>query len=1620
MYINKVDELLDNIIDDFFSKTTKDKSFTKIKTESNFVKYQLEINQLLADYIKNLDTTKIKQIVNNDDNVLKVINIVKRYLAYYIFLTIGYNMPSKNDTFVNNIIVFTKNQGTFNYKIDNFFNSENNSLLIKFHQIVKNTILLLELDSHKLAMVAKRPDFRSTIEFLNQMGDQVVKNFKLENLKGEKNMQCHNIIKTLIFYELYINKEKKEVFEILSSIEKEKGEFTFIEIVVPKNFYIDYTAVENLLDERESRTGLASDIFDFIQKNEDIARKIDLTPEEKFQQLIENKIVVPVVDDFLLYHKDTERYERFTGPIDPKKKKDDTKIRYIVNKIDSVSDFYSESAKRNPTLKKNIEKLFYVPLSDRKATLINDIEEVKIINKLINQGRSMLEGNEFYNDLLGFREYPYQNFKDFQDYGFTYQGDKTTTLIRYASFESKRKNEYVQTRVVTKGSFINVVGVMVNNNLLPVECLKVKNIKDVRTIQNKENGYNQTLSYLKKVLDKNTDEKIGSPIFWKFDPLKDSASVETYQQQKASGQETIKTTVSRLYDDLVYVIYSTFLEELEKDQKVNTLYKGFNTIRKLEKRFFKIENNQKIRNLIERAIYQDKVITVEKIYDKKEDNFGGLFETTIKLPEFKNKNNLNANKLRIEQDFIIEGDEEYEQTEAEKVGAICQHFLSWDNIMALKKKNPNKYTGLLYDFINQYVLENNEGDYICKSCSTQLNLKKYITDGYYDRSTDRFTTFTMPLNVFLEDVPEYEKYRSTIRNLDKLVERLSAVCSIPYYIGSNTSVKSRRKPIVKNVIDLLLKHNKILNKYYKARHDKIEQLYGISKTFTNLFVFDLDNSIFVYSSKDKDFYKPIKQNNILVYTMFILITELSDSQLLFMNSDKTCNFYWFDKYGHYFFDNLKIIVNDNGDTKPIKNYPILCYIVFYMACLIAKYKLWFLETKDNTLTKKKLMPLINKFVINTFVDVVNSILEVNRRNKKDFLYTLICNRFFMQMNDMFRSKQLLKKLRKQDQDKMSAILHNQKYITTKLNPIPLDDGYKPFKLYTNKFLPEKFAKFFPEKRTYKKINYESFNNKTNCLDGKFHLWKAKNGTLQCENCGRNIETVKDSEIENRTVKDNLKMINLTKMAEKYCISGDIHKFVFNPLKKLNECKKCGYNQNTKLSDKNLYDLDKNLEKSATKLLKINKLTHKKYFTEESFDTVDTIRKEIKKNGIDKILNKFIDLVQSNVGQNVTLNNEKISLKTDTFIINHTPKGVQLDDPIVITDTDKIIYKKQHPYFKKDIMYYTNLKGSKTDVFYDASSHALIGFKEINKNYEILPNSQRYMIIRDSIINRIKMLGIPNRFIPINKDIKHYKENYPEMKEEDIVKSVISEKIRNRIETLKKTITDIQRHIYRLIFNYEETDAEVDNEDVTRDDFMRKYYKKLTKIRVRDENGKNKVFKNWKEIKEGVYFNLPNDEYINVATTDKTIMAEEIRRLDESGNVVLYYIIQELIKLLDYNPSKFIRANLVYFMLDALNNVYEFYNDDIIYRNTDVRRFTYLLATDKFIHDTQEQFAVSQPEGFYGEYKDIDDKDDPEKDEKMYDDAEEFDAIDVDNMSEEMRSGDDDPMILDPDNFEPTD
>ena len=67
--------------------------------------------------------------------------------------------------------------------------------------------------------------------------------------------------------------------------------------------------------------------------------------DTKINTLFNNKILIPITDEFLRFHKDNERYDNIGQTVVDKKnklapKKDNTKIKYIVNKINKLVEYY--------------------------------------------------------------------------------------------------------------------------------------------------------------------------------------------------------------------------------------------------------------------------------------------------------------------------------------------------------------------------------------------------------------------------------------------------------------------------------------------------------------------------------------------------------------------------------------------------------------------------------------------------------------------------------------------------------------------------------------------------------------------------------------------------------------------------------------------------------------------------------------------------------------------------------------------------------------------------------------------------------------------------------------------------------------------------------------------------------------------------------------------------------------------------------------------------------------------------------------------------------------------------------------------------------------------------------
>lgn len=271
------------------------------------------------------------------------------------------------------------------------------------------------------------------------------------------------------------------------------------------------------------------------------------------------------------------------------------------------------------------------------------------------------------------------------------------------------------------------------------------------------------------------------------------------------------------------------------------------------------------------------------------------------------------------------------------------------------------------------------------------------------------------LETQLKDLQEYEKYNIIISQLDKNIEKIASSVHLPVYIGNIPQIKLRRQEIIKNIIDFIniqYKTLRIIDSIdRKKRLDKVVNLYGLNKDYTQFFIFELQNDIFLYSSKETDKFKRNKKNNIFIYAIMFLINEISLNQVMFFIKDKYINIEIFKKNYKSLFNNLFIYVNNSKELKPIYDYPLLCYILYIFAGVLIRYNLWY--HPDNTVSLKNNTSIkgfdlkIYSSIIHTYIDLLNSILEVNTFKEKSYLYEIYATKFYIQLNKVFSCNKIL-------------------------------------------------------------------------------------------------------------------------------------------------------------------------------------------------------------------------------------------------------------------------------------------------------------------------------------------------------------------------------------------------------------------------------------------------------------------------------------------------------------------------------------------------------------------------------------------------------------------------------------
>jgi len=1199
MYVDKIDELIDKILNMFYSDVWQ-KNTIKLKDNKKFKDQGDSINKMVLDFIKNIKQSELEIIGKSHIDFLKETLI--RYLYYYIFMAI-YVIVNDEEIYIKELIEISKNIAQSKLTIKNFYNSQNNSYLIKLNNLLSGILVMIEIDDpDKIVRIVKsNPNkYDPVVTFLNDVGNEYIQ--KLFNKKNPNYL--HNIIKTIIFKQIYVEQEKKDFLLFVEDNENSKVEYKYITIVVPKTDYVDFASIENILI-KNFDSEIIEDVYNMMMEYDEYI-STPVRTEYKINQLFEKKIIVPIVEDFLRYHKHTESDIKSVDKIDSNERssrQDNTKMKYIVSKMNDIIDYNSIKDEKR---KKEIEKYFYGNLKDRRVVLINELEEERIIEKLLLQGSNVLENNTDYEDLREIRQYAYINFRDMATDGFTFKPEKTTDAIRDINIVNMKHNKgihYLQMRIGNKNQALNIVGLAIPNNKSKF-CGLTNNLKEISG-----NGYEETLKILETNL-KNMNNMYGrnkseNIYYWLFDMNKDKIEYDTYKNiDNIHINEYYKNVMEKLYDDLLNFEMEKIYNFISKQKNI-TLHMIKLILKKYNDNLLVLPENIKTFDLYKNLVKL--IVEGDYSYDLAENIIPGLNKELIKLPIIIEKKE-EESIVRIKK---IEQKEE--ETIEEYSDAVCLHNYEWELMSIHKYKNPNKFNQMFFEFFKKYSMFTIDKQFICKSCSAILDIQKYVTE-YQGGSTEEIT-ISLAAERELENLPEYEKFTRAIKNIDKLISKIGGITNLYYYVGSEPIIKLRRQNIVKQVIDTIMTMSPVLKEKNKlrARGEHSGKTYGISKDLSYVFGFDLDNEIFVYSSQEVDKFKLMKYNNILVYIIFTIIFELNNIDILNMIDQKICNFILFEKYGINLFDKILIRNSNKDDLTYIQDYKLLCYVIFFISCSMSRYNIWFNLSKETTDIDKKtaINPIVQKMIIHTLVDIINIILEVNTQKEKSYIIEVISTKFLIKLRTLFNDNKLY--------DKLKTIATKNIYIDNQTNKVKVLEKEiknitltKDIKYSSDVNRPSNLmvGKTVFVKREYGSLmQILSITSLSNCDSsssiGRFHEWDYKKD-LSCKNCKKKMEDILKEKHNN--LKDEYFKNRIKTLAIKFCPDGKTHRF--DPY--TNKCLLCNKEYAIDMGEKYSEGELNNMIKS----LSIKRIKNNKEVYEELI---------FKKNKINKIDNLLIKL-----------------------------------------------------------------------------------------------------------------------------------------------------------------------------------------------------------------------------------------------------------------------------------------------------------------------------------------------------------------------------------------------------------
>jgi hypothetical protein len=1533
---------IDKFIEEQFN-SLRDYSFNKpIKKHiSDFITY-------FEKTVNHINYTKIYDLVTEDKNKKKITLLIEKYVLFYLIIRICLKEDEENIESKNNEKIF----------VDKIFNLSNSlpildsiaiSELVDLYLSYYTTISLLKLLKEKdLASLPQNDSSKEIINIFNDIGVDNVLTF-MDTKKKDSN---HNIIVTLLFRKLYVKADKTEISIILENSSIQDAEFKYITIVEARIKETDFASLEALFEIEDRKKGLPDDYYNLIDEFKvvtlgDIEENLNpeyaiqsnlLSDDRKIAYLFHKKILIPITDEILRYNVGTEKYTESSNQIEVGKT--DTKLNYIVNKVNLIT----ESARNSET-----KKLFYQPLFYRQAIPSNDIEEMKILKKFSDIGRVNTENVSNFTDLISFRVYPYINFHDFAHYGFSHKHFYTTEALRYANFRFTNKknpelhkliqNKYMQWRSITHDMFRTNNQHDFNSNIIGVALPRYINYMpyDIRCLKlNKSVNVRKYNSNGYKLSDFLLKKLIIENKTFKKTPF----WIFDLDTDKFSQDtyDNINTNDINYFKKLISKMYDTVEElTLTRVLKMFEMYSPLTLY----------QSNEILRiitkKLVPIPIYSDKMAQIN--YARYFTYLPQRIETVdIRDITFTTED---LRKLPVYQKpknlnlTVVEISKKELLVENILDSASCQHTIDLRDIERIRERDPTSFTKRLNEFYKRYVIDHINSDYICNSCNQNINIDKYIYQ------VNDLMKISAESKVPLEEQRQYNKFGKAINALDKIIERMGSFFNLTEYMGNHPSSIIKRRETIRNLLDILLSSQDLRSKNQSEFDNDTRILKeAVGAKYSEYFAFPVENDIFVYSSRDTDKFKRMKYNTILTHIAVIMLLDINNSSILSLNHDKLINIVIFEKYGLGTLDDLKLRINTSNDLVHLGNYIILSYVIYYMSSMMIRYKVYELPPQDTVVDVKKGIPAIDRLkIMHTIMHVLSIIVDRKIKKPDEYLYTILSTNYFIKLTTVFsseKSDQTLKELKYATEKRLhpSNEVVGKKLITNKQVRYEIDGILKPFEQYNNNiWVGENIYRIY-----YLILNDTSITVRTS------------------------------EEITNMIKKDLLMMYKIS--ASKLNI--DILKLDTYTLDQLYDIKK-----------KYIELVSKNIQYQKNNLLKLENKAKRK---QEKLDALfENLQHELLP--FDKILDSFLEKMEKYISESQSIFKDEYYLRKSVFIINHDIAGY----PIKPFSVDKISIKYKDQITNRDIIIY---RENKTERYYDVYTLAYIGYKEIGSTNYVEIKNNKFLIIKYSLVDKIKYIGLYKKYVniyPLDKQLA-----YENKFRGDVLytnEELINQNIQNKIAHDKILIEKFQRIIYTI--RNKKENKEQNKDEITKETKLINEFKlRLQNLTILSENF-ILFLQNWKNVCSS-YKYIPSS--INI-TGNNYIDSDTIIE-NNNYNILIKYLLLQLIHLIDMNNDK-TNINLCSLIALVFDLMWEEYAP---INNYEINKFLLILYSESEENigsnlDAEDNTGKLAAEDFE---KLSDDQKEKIKDVEE-DFKEESDAIDVEGMDEDEKDLGDDSL-----------